>query len=320
MDARTLDLQALRIFKAVADEASVTRAARSLHYVQSNVTTRLKQLEAELGVRLFHRSAGRLTITQAGRVLDGYAERLLRLAQEARHAVAADGSPKGPLAIGSMETTAAARLPQVLARFHREHPLVQLSLETGPTDHLVQRVLAFELDAALVGGPVKHPELASRAVFDEELVLVTSKQQRAVRSPHDVADAMALVFRSGCTYRRRLEQWLESGGVRPKRVLEFGTFEGIVGCAAAGMGIALMPRELVQQRQLAQSVALHEVPARFAHVPTLLVWRRDADASAARDAFAACVQQLAEPRAGRGAAPRTSRAAGARRARRTQPR
>ena len=75
-DVRTLDLQALRIFKAVADEASITRAARQLHYVQSNVTTRLRQLEAELGVALFQRTAGRLVITPAGVTLRGYAERL----------------------------------------------------------------------------------------------------------------------------------------------------------------------------------------------------------------------------------------------------
>ena len=107
MDARTLDLQALRIFKAVVDEASITKAAAQLHYVQSNVTTRLRQLETELGVTLFHRVGGKLLITPAGRTLNIYAERLLRLAQEARRSVARDGVPRGPLVIGSMETTAA---------------------------------------------------------------------------------------------------------------------------------------------------------------------------------------------------------------------
>src|SRR4029453_15486300 len=112
MDARMLDLQALRIFKAVVDEGSVTRAAAQLHYVQSNVTTRLRQLETELGVALFNRTGGRLVITSAGRTLNSYAERLLTLAQEAKRSVAADGIARGPLAIGSMETTAAARLPR----------------------------------------------------------------------------------------------------------------------------------------------------------------------------------------------------------------
>lgn len=290
MDSRTLDLQALRIFKAVADEASVTRAAARLHYVQSNVTTRLRQLEAELGVALFHRTGGRLVITPAGRTLNVYAERLLRLAQEAQRSVTSDGAPRGPLAMGSMETTAAGRLPRILAAFHQRHPDVELTLETGPTAHLVQQVLDFALDAALAGGAVEHPMLHNRTVFEEDLVLVTRRGHPPVRSPRDVGDTMLLVFRSGCSYRRRLEQWLESGGVAPRRTLEFGTFEGIVACAAAGMGIALMPRVLMEDRRLGDSVGLHALPSRYARIPTVLVWRKDAEHHAAREAFFGMLQ------------------------------
>lgn len=299
MDPRTLDLQALRIFKAVADEASVTRAAARLHYVQSNVTTRLRQLESELGVALFHRTGGRLVITPAGRTLNVYAERLLRLAQEAQRSVAADGVPRGPLAIGSMETTAAARLPRMLAAFHARYPEVDLTLETGPTAHLVQKVADFSLDAALVGGQVEHPALQARTVFEEELVLITRRDHPAVRDPRDVSDTMLLVFRAGCSYRRRLELWLESAGVAPRRTLEFGTFEGIVACAAAGMGVSLMPRVLVQNRGLADSVRVHALPPRFARIPTMLVWRKDAEQHAAREAFFGIMQAEAARPAGK---------------------
>ena len=293
MDSRTLDLQALRIFKAVADEASVTRAAAQLNYVQSNVTTRLRQLEAELGVPLFHRVAGRLVITPAGVRLKTYADRLLRLAQEAKRSIASNGVPRGPLALGSMETTAAARLPLLLAAFHARYPEVDLTLETGPTEHLIQGVVDFKLDAALVAGPVEHPLLESASVFDEELVLITSKAHASVVTPRDVADTMLLVFRAGCSYRRRLEQWLESAGVAPRRTLEFGTFEAIVGCVAAGMGIALMPRTIIEQRRLGKTVNTHTVPARFGRVQTLMVWRRDAEPLASRAAFLATLQSVA---------------------------
>ena len=290
MDTRTLDLQALRIFKAVADEGSVSRAAAVLCYVQSNVTTRLRHLEAELGVLLFHRTGGRLVITPAGVKLRGYAERLLRLAQEARRSVVADGVPRGTLAIGSMETTAAARLPRVLANFHARYPDVELLLETGPTDHLIQRVIDYRLDAALVGGPVEQPALATHRAFEEELALITSKSHAPVAAPRDVADTMLLVFRTGCSYRRRLELWLESGGVSPRRILEFGTFEGIVGCVAAGMGVSLMPRAIIDQRGLRQSVGAHAIPPRFCKVQTVMVWRRDAEPLAARLAFLAALE------------------------------
>ena len=285
MDARTIDLQALRIFKAVVDEGSVTRAASQLHYVQSNVTARLQQLEAHLGVQLFNRANGRLVITPAGQTLTSYAERLLRLAQEAKLSVAAGGPPRGPLAIGSMETTAAARLPRMLAAFHARYPEVDLSIETGPTAHLVGRVVDFALDAALVGGKIDHPALEGRVVLEEELVLIAARGHAPVRSPVDVGDATILVFRAGCSYRRALESWLASKGIVARRSVEFGTFEGIVGCVAAGMGISLMPRVLVEQRGLADSVSVHALPVRYGRMNTTMIWRKDSGPRPARDAF-----------------------------------
>jgi DNA-binding transcriptional LysR family regulator len=281
-----MELSALRIFKAVAEEGSVTLAASRLNRVQSNVSARLTQLEESLGVALFHRSGRKLQITTVGSRLLAYADRLLQLADEAQAAVQPDQKPSGQLRIGSMETTAAARLPQVLAAFNRQHPEVDLMLDTAPTDQLLDGVLKHRLDVALVAGPVPHPELESHPVFEEELVLITSYAHAPVASPHDVARRNLLVFRSGCTYRRRLESWFAEADLTPARVSEFGTFEAIIGCVAAGMGVALMPKELLAQRKLARSVRQHQLPPAIAHVETMLVWRRDVLHHPARAAFA----------------------------------
>src|SRR5476649_2869493 len=258
-----MDLSALRIFKAVAEEGGVTQAAARLHRVQSNVSARLTQLEESLGVTLFHRSGRRLLITAEGSRLLEYADRLLQLAGEAEAAMRGDQQPSGKLRIGAMETTAAARLPLVLAAFHRAHPQVDLLLDTGPTDYLLQGVLQHRLDVALVAAPVTRPELQQIEVFEEELVL-----------------------RAGCSYRRRLESWFAEAGVATTRVSEFGTFEAIIGCVAAGMGVALMPREVLRQRQLAKSIQVHALPPSVALVKTVLVWRRDVLHHPARLAFA----------------------------------
>lgn len=281
-----MDLAELRIFKAVAEEGSVTQAATRLNRVQSNVSARLTQLEESLGVALFHRSGRRLLITAEGTRLLDYADRLLQLADEAQASVRSEQTPSGTLTIGSMETTAAARLPQVLAAFHKQHPQVDLVLDTGPTDQLLQGVLQHRLDVALVAAPVDRPELMQQAVFEEELVLLTDCAHRAVRTPRDVRNRALLVFRSGCAYRRRLEQWFAEAGVSTARVSEFGTFEAIIGCVAAGMGVALMPKEVLKQRKLARSIQCHELPASIALVKTLLVWRADVLHHPARQAFA----------------------------------
>jgi DNA-binding transcriptional LysR family regulator len=287
-----MELSSLRIFKTVAEEGGVTQAAARLNRVQSNVSARLTQLEESLGVSLFHRSGRRMLITEEGARLLAYTERLLRLADEAQEAMRGDRQPSGQLKIGSMETTAAARLPQVLGQFHRQYPQVDLLLDTGPTDYLVQAVLNHRVDLALVAAPIERPELMQLPVFDEELVLLTDSLHGLVKSPADVAKRTLLGFRSGCSYRRRLERWFAEGGVSPARIAEFGTFEAIIGCVAAGMGVAMMPREVLKQRELAKSVRIHTLPADVARVQTMLIWRRDITQHAARDAFAAAFGAL----------------------------
>lgn len=282
-----MDLAALRIFKAVAEEGSVTQAAARLHRVQSNVSARLGQLEEGLGVALFHRAGRRMLITTEGERLLSYADRLLQLAEEAQAAVAGAGKPAGVLRIGAMETTAAARLPKVLAAFHGAYPEVDLQLETAPTDSLVQGVLNHKLDVALVAAPVERDDLEQHGVFDEELVLLTGHSHAPVTSPHDVARRAMLAFRAGCAYRRRLEMWFAESHAPLARVSEFGTFEAIIGCVAAGMGVAVMPREIMQLRDYRGTVAMHPLPDRIARVQTMLVWRKDVLHHPARAAFAA---------------------------------
>src|SRR5260221_852452 len=146
---RTIELGALEIFKAVVDCGGVTRAAAQLHRVPSNITTRLKQLEEGLGTKLFHRHSRKLLLSTEGKLLLAYAERLLRLSSEAELALRS-GKPRGKLRIGTLESTAATRLPPVLARYHRANPQVQIELVTGPTGALVEQTSRYAIEAAFV--------------------------------------------------------------------------------------------------------------------------------------------------------------------------
>src|SRR5881628_3234335 len=133
-----MELTELRIFKAVAEHGGITKAAAALHRVQSNVTTRVKQLEEHLGTKLFHRQGRRLVLSSEGKVLLAYADRLLRLSSEAQAALKGHG-PHGLFKLGTLESTAATRLPPVLARYHRDYPAVRLELVTGTSGALVDR-------------------------------------------------------------------------------------------------------------------------------------------------------------------------------------
>src|SRR5215470_15761508 len=153
-----MELSDLLTFSTVARTGGITRAADELNTVQSNVTQRVKALEAEIGTPLFERHSRGMTLTSAGKRLLPYAQRMAALSREALLAARDDGEPKGPLAIGSMETTAAVRLPALLAGFHRRFPAVDLSLHTAPTADLITSVLDGSLDGAFVAGPIDHAE------------------------------------------------------------------------------------------------------------------------------------------------------------------
>lgn len=271
-----MDLSDLHLFRCVAEAGGITRAAQRLHRVPSNVTTRLRQLEEDLGVALFLRENKRLVITPAGLSLLGYAQRLLALAQEARDALQ-DPTPRGKLRLGSMESTAATRLPGPLYEFHVHHPQVELELSTGPTRDLVARVLAGNLDAALVADPAPDERLAHVRVFVEELVLVAEAGQRRIRTPHDLVRPAVLAFGGGCTYRRRLEAWFAAGGADPERIVELGSYHAILGCAVAGMGVALMPRAVLEIFPERARLSVHDIAAPLRRATTLLVWRQGAE-------------------------------------------
>lgn len=280
-----MDAGDLRIFEAVARLGGINRAAAELHTVQSNVTARIRDLEAELGTPLFERHSRGVALTPAGKRLLPYAAQVRDTLDEARRAVADDGTPSGPLVIGSLETTAALRLSPVLAAYARRYPSVDVTLRTGTTAELVDAVLARRLEGAFVCGPVDHPELEEEVIFREELVVLTAPGIRSLDKALDVAELKIVVLRLGCSYRQRLEDILAQRGIVGLRRLEFGTLEAIFGCVAAGLGITLLPKALIGPVWRDGRVALHEVPAREAQVETLFIRRRDSRVSSALGAF-----------------------------------
>jgi DNA-binding transcriptional LysR family regulator len=282
-----MDLAALTIFRAVVRENGVTRAAQKLNRVQSNVTTRIRQLEETLGTELFVRDGRRLVLTPAGETLLPYAERLLALAEEARHAVS-ENRPQGRLRLGTMESTAASRLPRVLAAYHRRWPQVTLELATGVTRALIESVRTFEVDAAMMARPIEPDALAaaqfeSVPVFREELTLLTPRGQDPAALAQAPAGLTLVAFERGCAYRSYAMRWYEQQGIRPARVLELASYHAIIACVAAGAGVAVAPRSVLELARLDDGVDVHPLGA-LGQVDTLLVWRKG-HYSAALDAL-----------------------------------
>lgn len=274
-----MDLTNLALFRSVALEGSVTRAAQQLQRAQSNVTTRIQQLEEELGCALFLREGKRMQLTEQGHTFLAYAEQLLALADEARQALHPQ-TPSGTLRLGSMESTAAARLPKRLAELHGRCPQLTLEVSTGPSLPLLEAVQTRRLDCALIALPHSwqngtwqadslSPDLQMDAVFNEELLLVLPAGHPPVSSPADLQLDTLAGFAQGCSYRHIAMSWLGSGG-RTFRVQEVGSYHAILACVAAGRCIGVLPRALLDL--LREPPALQIQP--LLRIDTLLVRRQ----------------------------------------------
>lgn len=290
-----MEMRQLKIFCAVADLGSFTAAAARINTVQSNVTMRIKELEAELNRELFIRRKSGVVLTAAGETFLGYARRILQLTEESRSALLDTGVPNGPLRLGSMETTAAIRLPKILTRYREQHPDVQLSLLTGTTAELIKAIEAHRIDGAFVGGFQQNPILAQQEVFSEELVLVSSDQFDSLDSlMARMPSQTVLVFRSGCFYRSTLENWFYRVGLVPNQIMEMGTLDGILTCVSAGMGVTLLPRSVTQNCSVRHALRCHELPAEFSRVSTVFIRRQDSLPTSAMSAFMEMAQQRRE--------------------------
>ncbi|WP_232057949.1 LysR family transcriptional regulator [Cohnella abietis] len=265
----------MHIFLTVANEGSITRAAEKLEYVQSSISIRIQQLENELNTVLFYRQRHGVQLTTSGQVLKSYVEKIIALTQEAENAVSDRSTPQGPLRIGCLETTAAIRLPNILADYHSSYQEVDLTIKTGTTDELTKLVLKFELDGAFVSAPIEHEELEATEIGYEELVLVTGGQQLSIERMEELQNQTLLVFRIGCSYRQKYEDWLGLKGIRPSKIMEFGTVEGILGCIHAGLGISLLPRSVVERAKGQYSLQIQKLSEKSFKAATLFVRRKD---------------------------------------------
>lgn len=280
-----MEISELKLFLAVAESGTISGAASELHTVQSNVSARLRALERRFGIPLFNRHARGVTLTSSGEIFLPYAERIVRLMQEGMRVVADVENPAGTLSLGAMETTAGWRLPELLAGFAEDCPAVDISLRTGPTEELLREVLDYRLDGAFVSGPVDSPDLLSSSVYVEELVLVSRRRLPDIDPGTPIGIDAArrsldrrtkfLVFRHGCSYRRRLIDFLGDQGGQPMPIMEFGSLEGILGCVAAGMGLTLLPANVVHSSSLRSHVHIQPIEPELARAETVFVRRAD---------------------------------------------
>ena len=290
-----MELRQLRAFVAIADAGTFTAAARALRVAQPSLSKQVRKLEADLGALLLERRKAGVALTAAGELLLPWARRVLADVEGARADVAGLTSlERGRLSVGATPSLSTVLLPRVLASYHAAHPGVTLTVVEAGSRDLVDRLASGDLDLALVILPVPREELFDTLpLLREELVLAVAKRhplarRRTVRVG-ELRGVPLVMFRDGYDLRSATIAACEQAGFHPTFAVEGAEMDGVLRMAAAGVGVAVVPRMVVEPGGPLVAVRLVQ--------PTLsrsvgVAFRRDRHRSRAAEALVARLREV----------------------------
>jgi DNA-binding transcriptional LysR family regulator len=274
-------LAQIEAFVETARRGSVSRAADALFVTQPALTARLKTLERELGTPLFVRTGRGVRLSEAGRSFLPYAQRALGAVAEGRQLLAeVSRGGAGQLALGAAPAVGTYVLPAILQRFHAAYPNVQLSVRTGHSEEVLELVLREEVEVGLVRA-LRHPEIQSIPLYEDELVLVTTPEHRFAAQDEVVVEELGgeqlILFDRTSSYHDLTAAFFREAGVVPRGVMELDNIDATKKMVRQGLGVALLPYTAVAEEL--SSGALATVPiadATPARRQIVAVRRRDA--------------------------------------------
>ncbi len=260
-----LEIRHLRLLDAVAEEGSVTGAARRLHTTQSALSHQLKDAEDRLETRLFLRLGKKMVPTPAGEHLLGTARHVLHELLRAEEQVNDLNGGAGVIRFSTECYTCYHWLPPLLKRFHQKFPRVEVYIDADSTSRPADALLAGRLDVAILSSPPKNKGLVVTPICEDELVITLPHDHALARAkfirPRDLAGETVLVYppREESTL---VQKYLAPAGVEPKGVLELPLTEAMIEMVASGLGIALLPRWAVAPHVKAGRLAARPLTSR----------------------------------------------------------
>jgi DNA-binding transcriptional LysR family regulator len=236
----------VQAFIEVARTGNVSRAAEALYVTQPALTARIQALEKELGETLFVRTGRGVRLTDAGRVFLPAAERAIQAIDDGRQALTdLRSASAGRLALGAAPAVSTYVLPPVLKRFAALHPRVDVAVRTGHSEEILQMVLKDEVQVGLVR-TMRHSDIESVPLYDDELVLVCYPQHRfARRGAVDLAEVgreRLVMFDRTSSYYEITQAAFLAAGVTLRGLMELDNIEAAKKMVEEGLGVALLPR------------------------------------------------------------------------------
>ena len=290
-----MDLGQLEAFVQVANRRSFSKAAVALFLTQPSVTARIQSLERELGEALFERDGRGVRLTDVGAAFLPHAERVLKALQEGRDAL--EGLRHlniGTLRLGSALTVSTYILPKLLKEFRRLYPGIDVSVRTGRSYHVLQMVLADEVQVAVTRA-ITHADVQTIELYEDTVLLVTNPEHpfaaRGAVTLEEVSGEPLILFDRGSSYRSLIQGLFEDAGIVPREAMELDSMEAAKKMVEEGLGISLLPRVAVERE--IELGYLRDIKIKKVTPPSrriALIYRRNRRPSRAGLAFIALVR------------------------------
>ena len=291
----------LECFLAVARLGNLSRAAEEMFLTQPTLTARLKALEEEVGDELFVRTSRGMRLTEAGKAFLPYAERCVGSFEEGRrHLAELRGASGGRLVLGASPGVGTYALPGLLERFTAAYPRVSVSVRTGHSEDILEMTLKEEVQLGLTR-MMRHPEIESRPLYEDELVLVVDPGHRFTRRGSanlaEIGEEQLIFFDHDSSYFEQTHALFRSAGISELRTMEVDNIEAAKRMVEHRLGVAFLPRTAIVRSVSAGNLALisvEENPEMSRSIVALK--RRDVPASGPVAAFLGVASTLGETR------------------------
>jgi DNA-binding transcriptional LysR family regulator len=291
-----INLDQLRIFQAVVQTSSFTRAADVVHLTQPGISKHIKQMEEYFGVALFDRLGKKVALTQAGEVLFAATQEIIASITAAEQNIEElKGLRGGKLVLGASFPIGIYILPEILAEFRKQYPAVEIKLDISLSEKIVTGVLTNQLDLGVVSQEVNDPKLQAREFMTDELIAIAPRHHRWAGKhrirPQDLLEETFIVSAPGAGTRGVVEERLREKGIVLESLVDFGNTEGVKRAVEAGLGVSVQGRSVVQREISAGSLQAHPLAGIDPRIKYLYVWRKDKNLSNAAKAFLTLLQR-----------------------------
>ncbi|KEK25161.1 LysR family transcriptional regulator [Bacillus gaemokensis] len=254
-----MDSHDLWIFKHVAELQSISRTAEKLGYVQPNISQRIKSLEDELGVKLLKRNNRGVTLTEQGKVLLDYTNQIMLLMDEAKSKINPN-KWREALTLGASQTISAVKVPNLLSSFLKSHKNIDVKIKTNDNLKLQEMLSYGEIDGIFLSGSYNDSQFEVVYSYFENIVLISPKTAQ-LETQHN--QTLIVNSNPNCIYRNQLLDLFCTSNLNQPNIMEFDSLESILQAVNDGLGISILPADIIYSRTNEKTIHYQELPEKI---------------------------------------------------------